>query len=101
MKLISLTAVLMGAMNTHKLHGDDVYELKGGYQRHLNGDADFEDWFEVPHEKISVDDEHWGHEVQHVPKGDWLDKHVKEVAAIQAWLPPKPSKDDRKAVADS
>ena len=76
MKVIALTAVLMGAMNAHKLHGDDVYELKGGWQRHLNGDPDFNEWFDVPHDKISVDDEHWGHEVQRVPKGDWLDGHA-------------------------
>ena len=92
---------LLGAMQAHKLNGDDVYEIKGGWQRHLNGDADFEEWFEVPKEKISVDDEHWGHEVQRVPHGDWLDKHVAEVKAIQAWIPPKPSKEDRKAIADS
>ena len=95
-----IAAVLMGVMSAHKLN-DDVYELKGGWQRHLNGDADFTNWFDVPQEKISVDDAHWGHEVQRVPKGDWLDGHVSEIKKIQAWLPPKPGKDDRKAVADS
>ena len=101
MKLISMAAVgLLGAASGMMVK-DDVYELKGGWQRHLNGDPDFEHWFEVPTEKIAVTDKYWGHEVQRVPHGDWLDSHVSEIKKIQDWLPPKPSKEDRKAVADS
>ena len=41
MKVIALTA-LLGVASSLRLTGDDVYELKGGWQRHLNGDPDFE-----------------------------------------------------------
>ena len=46
MKFISVVG-LLGAANAMMVR-DDVYELKGGWQRHLNGDPDFEHWFEVP-----------------------------------------------------
>ena len=79
---------LLGVMHAHKLSKDKEYELKGGWQRHLDGDADFTDWFEVPQEKISTKDAFWGHEVQRVPTGDWLDKHVQTVKEIKDWVPP-------------
>ena len=107
MKVLALAA-LMGAMNAVKLnseHDNKVYELSGGWQRHLNGDPDFTEWFDVPTEKISVKDDFWGHEVQRVPHQDWLDKHVQTVKEIQATIPPYPSKkqlkEERTAIADS
>ena len=43
----------------------------------------------------------WGHEVQRVGHEDWLDKHVDEVRVIRSHVPPKATKEDRKAIADS
>ena len=102
---MKVIAALLGAIAAHKLNGDGVYELSGGWQRHLNGDPDFTDWFEVPKESISTKDAFWGHEVQRVPHQDWLDKHVQTVKEIQATIPPYPTKkqlkEERTAIADS
>ena len=55
----------------------------------------------VPPQKLSVEDDHWGHEVERRGHSDWLDEHVKTHKAILDWIPPMPDKEDRKAIYDS
>ena len=98
MKYIAYLAIIGCAVGIN-IHGDDDLPE---YDKTKVGQPDAEDeWLTVPKFEDKVADAHWGHEVQRVGHDDWLDGHVSEVKDIRAWVPPKPDKEDRRAIADS
>ena len=100
MKIFAFVALISAASAIRIQTEKDEYDLKGGWERHVNGDPE-DYWIEVPKFDIAVKDSHWGHEVQRVGHYDWLDKHAKEVKAIKESVPPPPDKENRVAIADS
>ena len=61
-----------------------------------------EGWITIPKFTDStLDANPWGHEVQRLGHEDWLDKHVTEVRAIKATIPPMPKGGPVRAIWDS